>query len=162
MWNFKGYLWNSTQNIWPIHWKIWFLYNIKLWRHFRAHTCFWNALPQFSVEAHGICILHSCFTGTGAIAWLPQRQWSNWEGYGEITLYLTITKQSTNHVDNPWDILRDSYCISHIVHQASISWEAGTNQQLSTRLLYLQCINDRDTAVSHWAIEIILSGHWKR
>ena len=22
MWNFKGYLWNSTQNIWPIHWKI--------------------------------------------------------------------------------------------------------------------------------------------
>ena len=25
MWNLKGTLWNSTQNIWPIHWKMWFL-----------------------------------------------------------------------------------------------------------------------------------------
>ena len=23
VWNFKGYLWNSTQNILPIHWKMW-------------------------------------------------------------------------------------------------------------------------------------------
>ena len=27
VWNFKGYLWNSTQNIIPIHWKIQFLWN---------------------------------------------------------------------------------------------------------------------------------------
>ena len=26
MWNFKGYLWNSTQNILPIHWKLWILF----------------------------------------------------------------------------------------------------------------------------------------
>ena len=26
MWNFKGYLWNSTQNICPIHWKMWILF----------------------------------------------------------------------------------------------------------------------------------------
>ena len=26
MWNFKGYLWNSTQNILPIHWKMWILF----------------------------------------------------------------------------------------------------------------------------------------
>ena len=32
MWNFKGTLWNSTHNILPIHWKIWFLYNIKILR----------------------------------------------------------------------------------------------------------------------------------
>ena len=32
MWNFKGYLWNSTQNIWSIHWKWWFLYNVKYLR----------------------------------------------------------------------------------------------------------------------------------
>ena len=25
-WNFKGYLWNSTQNILPIHWKLWMLF----------------------------------------------------------------------------------------------------------------------------------------
>ena len=32
VWNFKGNLWNSTQNIWPIHWKILFLYNIEILR----------------------------------------------------------------------------------------------------------------------------------
>ena len=37
VWNFKGTLWNSTQNISPIHWKIWL--------DLRAHKCFWNA-PQ--------------------------------------------------------------------------------------------------------------------
>ena len=26
VWNFKGYLWNSTQNIIPIHWKMWILF----------------------------------------------------------------------------------------------------------------------------------------
>ena len=28
VWNFKGHLWNSTQNIIPIHWNIQFLWNI--------------------------------------------------------------------------------------------------------------------------------------
>ena len=32
VWNFKGNLWNSTQNILPIHWKIQFLYNIEILR----------------------------------------------------------------------------------------------------------------------------------
>ena len=32
VWNFKGTLWNSTQNILPIHWKIWFLYNMEILR----------------------------------------------------------------------------------------------------------------------------------
>ena len=26
MWHFKGFLWNSTQNIWSIHWKMWILW----------------------------------------------------------------------------------------------------------------------------------------
>ena len=30
--DFKGYLWNSTQNILPIHWKIQFLCNIEILR----------------------------------------------------------------------------------------------------------------------------------
>ena len=30
MWNYKGTLWNSTQNILPIHWKIGFLHNIEI------------------------------------------------------------------------------------------------------------------------------------
>ena len=32
VWNFKGTLWNSTQNIFPIHWKIWFLCNFEILR----------------------------------------------------------------------------------------------------------------------------------
>ena len=35
MWNFKGTLWNSPQNIILIHWKIWFLYNIEILRALR-------------------------------------------------------------------------------------------------------------------------------
>ena len=31
-WNFKGYLWNSTQNVSPIQWKMWYLYNIENFR----------------------------------------------------------------------------------------------------------------------------------
>ena len=29
VWNFKGYFWNSTQNILPIYWKRRFLYNVE-------------------------------------------------------------------------------------------------------------------------------------
>ena len=32
VWNFKRTLWNSTQNILPIHSKTWFLYNIEILR----------------------------------------------------------------------------------------------------------------------------------
>ena len=40
VWNFKGNLWNSTQNILPIHWKIWFLYNIEILRAFRFKSSY--------------------------------------------------------------------------------------------------------------------------
>ena len=45
MWNFKGTLWNSTQNILPIHWNIRLLYNIEIISllDLRAHIHFWNA-----------------------------------------------------------------------------------------------------------------------
>ena len=32
VWNFKGYLWNSTQNILPIHWKIQLVHNVEILR----------------------------------------------------------------------------------------------------------------------------------
>ena len=38
--NFKGNLWNSTQNILPIHWKMWSLYNIKILRAFRFESSY--------------------------------------------------------------------------------------------------------------------------
>ena len=36
--NFKGTLWNSTQNIIPIHWKVWFSYNIEILRALRVKS----------------------------------------------------------------------------------------------------------------------------
>ena len=29
VWNFKGYLWNCTQNIIPIHWEMWILFTCE-------------------------------------------------------------------------------------------------------------------------------------
>ena len=40
VWNFKGTLWNSTQNIIPIHWKIWFLCNFEILRALRFKSSY--------------------------------------------------------------------------------------------------------------------------
>ena len=50
MWDFKGTLWNSTQNILPIHWKIWFLYNIEILRalSFKSSYTFLKHTPGMS------------------------------------------------------------------------------------------------------------------
>ena len=40
MWNFKGTLWNSTQNILLIHWKMRFLYNIGILRALRFKSSY--------------------------------------------------------------------------------------------------------------------------
>ena len=53
VWNFKGYLWNSTQNILPIHWKIRFLYNVGTLRaplSFKSSYVFLN-YPQLTKAA---------------------------------------------------------------------------------------------------------------
>ena len=42
VWNFKGNLWNSTQNILPIHWKTWFSHKIEILRIFRSFQVFWQ------------------------------------------------------------------------------------------------------------------------
>ena len=42
VWNFKGDLWNSTQNILPIHWKILFLFKVGIWRALKFN-CIWYA-----------------------------------------------------------------------------------------------------------------------
>ena len=47
VWNFKGTVWNSTQNILPIHWKIWFLYNTEILKapRFKSPYAFWTPPP---------------------------------------------------------------------------------------------------------------------
>ena len=48
MWNFKGTLWNSTQTILTIHWKMCILFvgeNLRVLR-LRARKRFWNTQPH--------------------------------------------------------------------------------------------------------------------
>ena len=40
MWIFKHTLWHSTKNILPIHWNIWFLYNIEILRALRFKSSY--------------------------------------------------------------------------------------------------------------------------
>ena len=44
-WNFKGYLWNSTQNILSIHWKIQFLCKIEILRALRLISSYTSPPP---------------------------------------------------------------------------------------------------------------------
>ena len=48
VWNFKGYLWNSTQNVSPIHWKMWILFtgeNLRALR-FKSSQVFLKRPPE--------------------------------------------------------------------------------------------------------------------
>ena len=60
VWNFKGYLWNSTQNILPIHWKMWILFtaageNLRALR-FKSSSVFLKRPPatiiMFAKQVH--------------------------------------------------------------------------------------------------------------
>ena len=66
MWNFKGTLWNSTQNILLIHWKIRFLYNIGILRalRFKSPYAFLKRPPVSSSKsvATSTVIIHSFST----------------------------------------------------------------------------------------------------
>ena len=65
VWNFKGYLWNSTQNILPMHRKVIFVqhWNFNFFD-LRTHMHFWNT-PQdthgyWSVGSYYIPLLFTC------------------------------------------------------------------------------------------------------
>ena len=61
VWNFNGTLWNSTQDIVAIHWKIWFfLYNIEILRalRFKNSYAFFKRPPDpFSTIAKGVIMI---------------------------------------------------------------------------------------------------------
>ena len=67
MWNFKGTLWNSTQNILLIHWKIRFLYNIGILRalRFKSSYAFLKRPPglkEFHIISSILISRHLSFT----------------------------------------------------------------------------------------------------
>ena len=52
VWNFKGCLWNSTQNILPIYWKIWFQYRVEILRPlgFKSSWMFFKCPSEISKD----------------------------------------------------------------------------------------------------------------
>ena len=57
VWNFQGTLWNSTQNILPKHWKLWFLYNTEILRALRlknAYAIFETHSSSSSMNRHPV------------------------------------------------------------------------------------------------------------
>ena len=86
MWNFKGSLWNSTQNILPIHWKMWILSTGEILRalRFKSSKVFLKRPPGDSrsqasaamvlthlclnmIQWNGVCVqLLNCFEQTSA------------------------------------------------------------------------------------------------
>ena len=59
-------------------------------------------------------ILQGCFTGTGAILWLPRCQWSNPDGYGQTDRMKSIRTYAINHTKHSRTvcIFHDTYCMN--------------------------------------------------
>ena len=51
MWNFTGYHWNSTQNIWPIDWITWFSYHVEKSSQIYELLCISETAHKFSYTA---------------------------------------------------------------------------------------------------------------
>ena len=74
VWNFKGTLWNSTQNILFIHWKIWFLYNIEILRalRFKSSYSFLKCPPDPC--SPGI-FMFQCLNGRAFLSLVHTEKW---------------------------------------------------------------------------------------
>ena len=68
----------------------------KKYAHGFVVLCFVVVMQSFIINSHDVFIhIHQGgFAGTGAIARLPQCQWSKSDGYGKISQCITTTKHS--------------------------------------------------------------------
>ena len=68
----------------------------KKYAHGFVVLCFVVVMQSFIMNSHEVFIhIHQgCLAGTGAIARLPQCQWSEPDGYGKISQCITTTKHS--------------------------------------------------------------------
>ena len=79
VWNFKGTLWNSTQNILLIHWKIRFLYNIGILRALRFKSSY-AFLKRPPVLLDFICFYWHAFIYSRLILWPSDAMWWHTSG----------------------------------------------------------------------------------
>ena len=111
MWNFKGTLWNSTQNILPIHWKIELLYNIEILRalRFKSSYVFLKRPPGY-----GLVLNRSQAIIWSDVDLIQCRAYASL-GLNELT---TIWHHGTSSA-LVWTMIHWSLCWCHM---ASLSW----------------------------------------
>ena len=87
----------------------------KKYAHSFVVLCFVVVMQSFIMNSHEVFIhIHQgCFAGTGAIARLPQCQWSKPDGYGKISQCITTTQYSKAKTVC---IFLGIYCITVVKH----------------------------------------------
>ena len=80
-----------------------------------------------------IPILQDYFTGTGAILWLPQCQWSNPERYGwnQPILNHNSAQQIANQMQNYWVVLNIKHILLLMQHNCHIKQSISDTTDLS-------------------------------
>ena len=124
----------------------------KKYAHGFVVLCFVVVMQSFIMNSHEVFIhIHQgCFAGTGAIARLPQCQWSKPDGYGKISQCITKTKHSkaktvciflgiycTCHLQDYFkmNVKLTTLCsckqiwLMHLMFSAS-DWQNGKNKQV--------------------------------
>ena len=91
-------------------------------------------------------ILQGCFTGTGAILWLPQCQWSNPEEYGHIYMGLFSQYLTTTRHHQAWDMciiygMYSVYFLWHSDHNVGNEWKKYVQTYLSPLLVGVPFFN---------------------
>ena len=112
VWNFKGHLWNSTQNILPIHWKMWILFtneNLRALR-FKSSYVFLKCPPEL-----WCCLISSVGYVSMHIAW---NQFPASDEYGQWS-----GRSLTGSLLKCWDIWQNFL--------SSFSWFLAATKQLN-------------------------------
>ena len=141
MWNFKGYLWNSTQKILPICWKILFLCNIHILRalRFKSWYAFLNIYPITAMkhEGHGIPnIFNNNLTANSLF-----RQTTMTTNIYALQRWSLLWESNSHRLFQPQRDILKVFLGHDMMSVHDISWSKG----LDTKLTYLQCIHSEDT-----------------
>ena len=129
-----------TQNKWDSTTHHVSIYSIsqEICTRFCCAFCFVVVMQSFIMNSHEVFIhIHqSCFAGTGAIARLPQCQWSKPDGYGKISQCITTTKHSKAKT---MCIFLRIYCISlvHVDTLGTVFYLTNNAFNMDTEGLYL-------------------------
>ena len=93
MWNVNGYLWSSTQNILPIHWKIQFINNVENLKSSQIYEflCIFEMPPRRHVIHRHIIIITSHYLDQ----WWSSSMTHIYRNYSSISRTASISRRVT-------------------------------------------------------------------